>query len=454
MDRPTVFISSTIYDFRDLRSAIKDYMEERGCRVLASDYNDFTKPLDRHSYQACLETIEQADLFLLLIGSRVGGWYDEKKRISITQQEYRTAYAFAQCGQLRLLSFVRADVWTHRQSTKELERHLKSISELDHTLRQSVTRFPTGFMEDAEFIVSFIDEVSRNKETAAAVKGDGPLPVGNWVHTFTGFANIRQALDPLILRGMSVRDAAGRKALQNQLLTLLRGVLPSLSKGRTANPANSIRKLAREINLTTKNLTGDVTLTDEMWNTFVHLSVLAPNTIADAAPLAAVLGTDLLLQYDPRTGAFHQTPLYDALTDLVDKIRNFERAKLHSKLAETIPYGKTGRRADRSIILPGQLVGFQLHLLFRWAEVVGLARALARALEGAPLELPAPMPRSPFLDEEAALAQQEISMQQARAFVGLPSAVAAPATPEPSTTPAPKTRGPDGAAQNDPVQEE
>ena len=110
MDRPTIFLSSTIYDFRDLRSAIKDHLERNGCRVLASEFNDFTKPLDKHSYEACLATIEQADFFLLLIGTRVGGWYDEAKRVSITQQEYRTAYALATVGRLRLLSFVRAEV--------------------------------------------------------------------------------------------------------------------------------------------------------------------------------------------------------------------------------------------------------------------------------------------------------------------------------------------------------
>jgi hypothetical protein len=52
MDRPTIFLSSTIYDFSDLRSALKDYLEDRGCRVLASEYTDFTRPLDTHSYEA------------------------------------------------------------------------------------------------------------------------------------------------------------------------------------------------------------------------------------------------------------------------------------------------------------------------------------------------------------------------------------------------------------------
>jgi hypothetical protein len=39
--RPTFFLSSTIFDFKDLRSAIKYALEARGCEVLASEFNDF-----------------------------------------------------------------------------------------------------------------------------------------------------------------------------------------------------------------------------------------------------------------------------------------------------------------------------------------------------------------------------------------------------------------------------
>jgi hypothetical protein len=61
---PTFFLSSTIYDFKDLRSALKHYLEEQGCSVLASEYNDLPKPLDVHSYDACLNAIMAADYFV------------------------------------------------------------------------------------------------------------------------------------------------------------------------------------------------------------------------------------------------------------------------------------------------------------------------------------------------------------------------------------------------------
>ncbi len=79
--KPVVFVSSTIFDFKDLRSAIKYYLEELGYEVLLSEYNDFPKPLEQNVYEACLSTIERADYYLLLIGSRVGGFYDAKNRV-------------------------------------------------------------------------------------------------------------------------------------------------------------------------------------------------------------------------------------------------------------------------------------------------------------------------------------------------------------------------------------
>ncbi len=142
--RPTFFLSSTIYDFRDLRSAIKFSLEERGCRVLASEFNDFGGNLDEHSYEACLTNIEQADYFVLLIGARVGGWYDPNARVSITQQEYRTAYALHQQRKLRMVTFVRSEVWQLKEDRKELARLLADMA-LTDSEKQAVAQAPSKF---------------------------------------------------------------------------------------------------------------------------------------------------------------------------------------------------------------------------------------------------------------------------------------------------------------------
>ena len=49
--KPEIYISSTVYDFRDLRSALKYDLEQLGYAVHLSETNDFPKPVDANSYK-------------------------------------------------------------------------------------------------------------------------------------------------------------------------------------------------------------------------------------------------------------------------------------------------------------------------------------------------------------------------------------------------------------------
>ena len=82
MDKPNVFVSSTIYDFADLRSALKYWLEEMGFGVRMSEFNDFVKDSSENSYDACFKAIEECDYYILLIGSRVGGLFSKEPKIT------------------------------------------------------------------------------------------------------------------------------------------------------------------------------------------------------------------------------------------------------------------------------------------------------------------------------------------------------------------------------------
>lgn len=416
MDRPTIFISSTIFDFRDLRSALKDFLELRGCRVLASEFNDFTKPLDRHSYEACLDTIEQADLFVLFIGSRVGGLLDAKAGISITRGEYRRAYELAQAGRMRLLTFVRSDVWTYRESVKELARSLEAETVLSEEQKAAVKSRRSKFMTDATTINAFIDEVARNRETAAAARGEGEMPIGNWIHQFATFADVRQVIEPLISQGLTVKAAAGRMALQTQLLTLLQRLLPRGESGPYL-PEAAVRNLARNLDLKAEAFDRAVRVASQDWSRLVFLTLSVPRTGLDLSPLQAVLTSDLLLEYNPTSGRFAATAEYDLLVRLLENARMLQGPTA----SDTADLFKHGKRVDSSEArsVPSHVLASHLHGLFRWIEVVNCARALAVSLAGEHLVPPDPMPRSPFLGEEGRLAAEQVSLAQVRAFVGL-----------------------------------
>lgn len=192
MNKPTIFISSTIYDFADLRSAIKFWLDEMGFNTQLSEYNDFIKDTRQNSYDACLDAVRQCDYFVLLIGSRRGGMYPGED-ISITRKEYRTAYELAKQGKIKkIIVLIRQNVWDVKEDRKALKKllsHLR-IFESDKEINKIVVEnYDSNILKDAEHIIGFINEVTRNKEARENEK-----PVMNWVHTFSGFEDVIKVL--------------------------------------------------------------------------------------------------------------------------------------------------------------------------------------------------------------------------------------------------------------------
>ncbi len=218
--RPTFFISSTVLDFADLRSAIKFNLERIGCRVLASETNDFGNDLDKHSYEACLKQIDLADYFILLIGSRVGGWYDEGDRISITRAEYRYAYEKHKQGKLKIIPFVRQSVWDVREDRKALLRHIENMA-LQSAEKQELSQINSKFLSDPSHIIDFIKEVGRNEDTKLALKTDGEKPTGNWIYTFNYFSEIHDVLSTSVFRGENYARSLQFKNLRKSLFEIL-----------------------------------------------------------------------------------------------------------------------------------------------------------------------------------------------------------------------------------------
>jgi hypothetical protein len=210
--KPRVFVSSTIYDFRDLRSAIKLWLEEYGYEVLMSDLNDFRQSPDQNSYQSCLQAIDDCDYFILLIGGRVGGWYDRENRISITRMEYRHAYERLKVGKLKLIGFVRKEIWDIREDRNSLKKYLEDERELDKELTQEqkadLVNHPSKFLNDAECIFDFLNEVGRIEEMKQAVNVTGLYPIGNWIYQFSSLKDIIDACKVVLNLSGNLRQQA------------------------------------------------------------------------------------------------------------------------------------------------------------------------------------------------------------------------------------------------------
>ncbi len=122
-----------------------------------------------------LRRFERANIFVLLIGGRRGGWYDEPNRISITQQEYRVAYERARADCLTIIPCVRTETLEHVAILKDLPR---------------VDWKPTKFIDDPQHLIDFLPEVGRVLEMKEAAAEGTSRPPNNWIHPFHCFRDL------------------------------------------------------------------------------------------------------------------------------------------------------------------------------------------------------------------------------------------------------------------------
>lgn len=417
MNRPTFFISSTIYDFHDLRSAIKFYLEEQGCKVLASEFNDFEKPLDKHSYDACLQAIHSADYFVLLIGTRVGGWYDETNRISITQREYREAYQLQIAGKLKLLSFVRSDVLQIKQDRGELEKFLRTTT-LNDQERTAITNHPGKFASDADFIAKFIDEVGRNRETKLAVQGKVVPPTGNWIHALTGFRDVIDVLHGQMFSSIPVEEISVRRLLRRELRDFVGQCLVKI-KGEVYSPRFSIDQFHEKNPITLEGKLNEYTnVAIAQWDS---ISIFAFHLLArqlHPVILPQVLSQATFLEFDLASNSFKETPVYEALLYLQDEIRRFNFANTSENLSIIVNHAPKyrGRQISWIQIKTVELASL-LHLLDRWSNVLELSTSILRYLEGGILTTTGLRPDSPVQGMQQQLDDEKLTENEISAYI-------------------------------------
>jgi hypothetical protein len=320
---PKVFISSTVYDFKDIRSALKFYLEEHGYIVYTSESSDFKVDVKVHSYEACLNLIDECDYFILLIGSRVGGWYDKENKISITRQEYRHAYQLHQQGGLQILSFVRNEVWQLKETRNELTRYLENINNFDKDLIADIVNAPTKFANDAQFVSDFIQEVGKNAETRIAMQDKALLPTGNWIRVFNSFKDIIDSLKELI----KINDLDYKLNLE---------ILKNELQAYNLQVNEILRNYPNALYVTLNNLLnnakksespyGEFILDKDDWETFIpifwYTSVIHYIPI-DVQVINQILTSKTFFNFNSQNQSFTKSPIYENLLELKKGIYAF-----------------------------------------------------------------------------------------------------------------------------------
>lgn len=113
--KPTVFISSTCYDLKQIRVNLREFFsDELGYDVLVSEHDSFPLDPQLSAVENCLRVVdERADVFVLIIGYRYG-WVAPSGR-SVTNMEFLRALA----KRIPIYVFIERDVLSKLQVWKE-----------------------------------------------------------------------------------------------------------------------------------------------------------------------------------------------------------------------------------------------------------------------------------------------------------------------------------------------
>lgn len=100
MAQPKAFISSTFIDLKDIREHLNSFIEDYGIKPVLFEKDSITFTPDKPIDESCYKEVENADIFILIIGGRYGSPASSEKNklkkgiknyISVTKKEYLTA---------------------------------------------------------------------------------------------------------------------------------------------------------------------------------------------------------------------------------------------------------------------------------------------------------------------------------------------------------------------------
>lgn len=332
---------------------------------------------------------------------------------------------FRKHGKPKLAIFVRQSLWDVREDRLALERYIQQdfikIHELSDAETEKLTKHASRFVNDAETAFEFLQEVGQVAEMKEAVKGSSDLPKGNWIHRFSTFAEIADAMRI----ALGVTTNAERKILMESLKQeLLRNLCHLVHKTKD----HGIMEISDWANSTISRITGgNDGKTKLRQGDLNRLIIFQTHALGMPRRLATVIleqaiRSGLFMIFDPDTGTYKSTGAQNMLLELLAWITNTQQfadhsAQLFQNFAEK--FKPTGRAREIEVTVDN------LDLLMPCAEaktfgrIIELASILVKYIDASEQTLgtlkafsPSPVP-----EESARLEAEKVPVDEVRAWL-------------------------------------
>ena len=358
---PSVFISSTVREFRDLRSAIAYTLRAQGLTVYLSEAADFDVRGDRSAIEECFENIRACDYYILLIGTTRGNLFEEGT--SVTRQEYRVARdRFLSSGRPRLFFYLREAAETALQGGQEAQK----AAEID----------------DPDHLASFIGEVQRPR-----IEG-----VPNYLTRFRDFEDLIHSVKSRLNLGRTLSETLIRHSLVSELASNLT-LMAARTSGIVFPRHRYMSRMRQEISITPQELGKRIILSDDHVISLVF--ALVGRTRGKDLRTKAIeesLDRGVFLRFNPASGTLEESPLHEALRQTFEDVialRQLDTPTTHpewdSKILTDISSRWRGR--PHSFEVMGHDVAYALSHYDRVENVFSGHFALCKVLLGLSEEL-------------------------------------------------------------------
>jgi hypothetical protein len=370
---PKVFVSSTIRDLADLRSAVRFFLEQYGFEAYTSETPDFPHDLDVETRSAALRPIEDVDYFVLLLGFRAGSITPDG--VPVTRSEFRRARELhREFGRPRLVLLAREQV-------------------LVDVRRKDAPAHPD--VDDWQHVVDFVNEAG----TAADPRDS------NWLHPFNSFADVATVLRTSLritgpLRRLALESNLREELAANAERLLMRIRDVTVPVVEILNPA-----------LVPPPSDGDALIdkhgTARIW--MFRFGLPAPGALGTIA-LADSIASGEFLDFDPAIGWMQASPAQTAMVVLRQRIARYETLL---EMVSGGPYLRElatlrGDRPDDYAPVSEEFRTLLYALRDEVANIAALTKALLRFLHGLDVAVtptvinpPSPLPQEAERIEQA-----------------------------------------------------
>jgi len=291
---PSVFISSTVKEFRDLRSAIAYTLRTQGFTVYQSEASDFDIHGDRSAIQECLANIHDRDFYILLVGNTRGNLFEEG--ISITRKEYRTARDdFLSTGRPRLFLYLRDRTEIELQGSRKVQSAVG--------------------IDDPSHLASFINEIQE----------PGMEGAPNYLTRFRDFEHLMESLEIRMNLGRNLAEKIIRHSLLSELLSNLSKMVHRSGTSAYARH-RYMAKTRSDIPITPDDLSHNTSITEkQMISLALSLTHRTRGEDLKTRSIEDALDRGVFITFNSANGAPQESTLHKTLRQTLEDIKDLHR---------------------------------------------------------------------------------------------------------------------------------